>query len=279
MGWKPKGARLRALREQMEFSIERLAAEAGVGEKTIRNLESGRTRIARAATLKAIAAVLDVDLAELGVFADAAEKSAPKPKRGKPPAGKLPPPSRLEALVEIQRGLKRHPPRVATASGLTDQLTPKRLQDVVTAYLLHEGSRFWIAGEVSRQHGISREEGAVLETKSGLGARFLLTNEIAPKEPLYVTVYARTAEQTRLLQQRIDTGVPVAVIARVFVVHAEADRLLVTNLAGGDPQPVQGIEPTRWSGFFLYGSQSLHPWTLVIEEVLAARAKEDERGL
>lgn len=257
MPWLPKPTLLRTLRERMELSIERLAADAGVDEKTIRNIESGRTKVARAATLKAIAAVLDVEIAEFATHAE-----PPQPRWGQKGSSRqlgetLPPPSRLDSLVALERAIGRVPATKRVGQyGVLEELTAGHLQNIVTAYLVHEGDRFWVTGRVMRQHGISDEEADALGAPSGVGARFLVTKDVANDESLNITVYSSSPEHTRLLQQQLASSAPVDLVVRVIVAAAEKSRA------------TDGCESRRWKRFALFGSRTLHPWTMLVDELI-----------
>jgi DNA-binding XRE family transcriptional regulator len=262
MGWKPKGTNLRRLREQMELTLERLAELAEVDEKTIRNIESGRTLSCRAATLKAIAAVLDVEIEEIATR----EGPPQSPPQGRAPPSSGPrPPSRLDALVAIEEALGGEVRTLATPGGSAPELTARSLQDIITAYLPRSGARLWVSGKIARQHGVSRTEGAVLGTESGAGARFLVMKEIAPSEPLSLTAYTTEVAHTLALQESLRRGT-VTLVLRVLVTRGERGRVVATDLGRGG-WLARDVESAVWRGFHLYGSETLHPWTLVVEAV------------
>jgi transcriptional regulator with XRE-family HTH domain len=264
MAWIPDGRRLRQVREQQEYSIEQLAEAAGVGEKTIRNLESGRTRGARLPTLKALCAVLDIEVTDI-----ARPEEAPGPRGpAQQIADGLPPPSRLEQLVEQELGREpgRPPPAaLPTAEGPVQMLTPKRFQDVMTAFQLHEGRRLWLPALVLRQRGISEAEAQALGTECGIGARFLLGQrpELGGGEPFHVTAFTRQSAHTGLLQDRLES-------------RAELPLLLRVAVARPGRSESAGAEGRRgFSGFAFFGSQTLHPWALVVDAVLNGRDGSD----
>ena len=286
MSWIPDGSRLRHLREQQEYTIELLADAAGVGEKTIRNLESGRTRKARLTTLKALAAVLDIDVTEIAAAAGVPGKG-PASSRSPDPAAspqKNPPaqdaheagrqkeraggpfgPSRLEMLVEQELAQKRPPPLhiAGRAGGPVLMLTPKKFQDIITAFVLHEGARLWLPGSVLRQRGISEVEAGRLGTECGVGARFLISErtELTGGESFHVTVYTATSAHTRVLQERLESRAEVALLLRVVVSRPELPPLPFTDAGHGLTRP-------RFQGFSMYGSQTFHPWTFLVEDIL-----------
>lgn len=256
MAWVPDGRRLRQIREQQEYSIEQLAEAAGVGEKTIRNLESGRTRGARLPTLKALCAVLDIEVLEI-----ARPDEPPRPEAPPQAHAGLPPPSRLEEIVERDLG-RGSPPPLPTAEGPVQMLTPKRFQDVMTAFLLHEGRRLWLPALVLRQRGISESEAQALGTECGIGARFLVGQRAElGGEPFHLTVHTRLAAHTQLLQERLESRQELPLLLRVVV-----------------PRPEGGAgEGRRFAGFAFFGSQTAHPWTLVVDAVLDREGRERER--
>lgn len=297
MGWIPDGRRLRRVREGQDYTIELLAEAAGVGEKTIRNLESGRTKRARLSTLKALAAVLDIEVTDLGWPEDdgpgpgaiatrpPVEPGSPTPERGptperaaaRPPGARsaapgLPPPSRLEELVEKElRGALPLPelPLLTTGRGPVQMLTPKRFQDIMTAFVLHEGTRLWYPGVVLRQRGISEAEARVLSTECGVGARFLLSQraELSGGEPFHVTAYTAQGAHTRALQESLESRREITLVLRVAVARPDPAPAAGAP-AAGTPAAGTPAEPRRFQGFAMYGSQTPHPWTLVVEEVL-----------
>ena len=55
------GPTVRALREKLGVSQERLAARAGLAMQTISRIETGKVKVSHPLTIKAIADALDVD--------------------------------------------------------------------------------------------------------------------------------------------------------------------------------------------------------------------------
>lgn len=55
------GDTVRALREKLGVSQERLAARAGLAMQTISRIETGKVKVSHPLTIKAIADALDVD--------------------------------------------------------------------------------------------------------------------------------------------------------------------------------------------------------------------------
>ena len=59
------GPTVRALREKLGVSQERLAARAGLAMQTISRIETGRSKVSHPLTIKAIADALDIDVSIL----------------------------------------------------------------------------------------------------------------------------------------------------------------------------------------------------------------------
>ena len=252
----------------MEFSIARLARESGAGERTIRDIEKGRTTSVQVATLKALAAVLEVEFTELATDTASASAAAPvRVKRGRAAVSTPPRASRLEALVALEQELRRDPRALETPEGRLEQLTPKRFQDVMTAFQLHQEARFWTVGQVMQQRGITIAEAAVLGSESGIGARFLVKIEVGKQDALFVTAYVSTAAHTLELQRKMATREPTGVALHVLVSRVTGDAVAVT-VAGGPAQACTGLDASRWGGFAIFGSQTLHPWILVVSHLL-----------
>lgn len=243
MAWSPDGRRIRALRGQLRMSVDRLAFETGLGEKTIRLIESGETKTSRTGTLEALARVLGVDIKDIAREVDSSRSA----KRGgkQKPRPWTPPASQLESLVDVEAASKRAVARLDTAEGPVEALTPKRYQDIMTAYRLHAGEKAWVTARVLRQRGIPQPEASLLGTRSGIGARFLVASELVARAPLTVTVFSTTAQSTRALQGSVGTETPVTLVLRVFV-------------------PEEESEP----GFTFFGSQAQHPWALMVHQIV-----------
>ena len=79
------GARIRELRYRRGLTQAQLAYKAGVGEKTLKRVESGHTEVPRPATLAALAGALGVAVAALLEPADEAPGSPALHQLPRPP--------------------------------------------------------------------------------------------------------------------------------------------------------------------------------------------------
>lgn len=268
MPWVPRGKRLRQLREIMELSVAKLAKQSGAGERTIREIEAGRTFTVQLGTLKGLAAVLECDITELATEVDEVPTAPARGARTRANASPPPTATRLEALVALEQELRRAPGMLETPEGALDQLTPKRFQDVMTAFRLHVGARFWLVGQVMQQRGITIDDATLLGSESGVGARFLIKIPVIKEDALFVTAYATTAEQTLELQRRMSTREPTVVALRVLVTRVIDGAVAVMDADPAMPRSCASVDPSRWGGFPIFGSQTLHPWAYVVTRLI-----------
>ena len=261
--WTIKSKVLRRLRIEKLWSVEELAKRSGVSVRSIRAYEARDTTV-RPDSMQCLAKALGAEPTELGRVHDpsatrsngagASSRTAIAASPSMTSVTKLPPPSRMEELVEIEREVAPLPP-LDTPSGAVAAFTVKSFQDIFTAYKMFEGERFWLEGVIKAQRGISDAEAEMLGTESGVGARFHIVKEVKPGHAVGITVHTREGTHTRHLQKRVGERARI-----VFSVKR------ATNGAN-DAEP---------RGFAFFMSERARPWALVIDDVLdgssAARA-------
>jgi transcriptional regulator with XRE-family HTH domain len=242
---------------------EDLAKKSGLSVRSLRRYES-REQPVKLEALQCLAKALSADVRDIarlrtkiasGAGSASASASASKSAPASAPAPL--PRTALETLVDAERALGLHktpPAPLATPRGPAEALTAHRLQSVFTAWAIHEGERFWLAGRIESQRGIAPAEAKLLGSKGGVAARFHVVKEIAAGLPLGVTVHSAEKQTT----------------ARLLALYGEeATLVLRVHLApgadGGDDGP----------GFtsFITRITAKRPWTFVVEEVRGAAAK------
>jgi transcriptional regulator with XRE-family HTH domain len=244
------------------LSQEQLAKKSGVSVRSIRSYESAEQAV-RLETLQCLAKALTIEARDLGAIRAKGESARARPSTAVPasappplPPGNpaLPPRSQLETMIDLERaaGLSESP--LQTPAGPVPPLTAKRLQDVFTAYALHEGQRFCLTGKVDSTRGIPSEEAKLLGGRAGVASRFHILKEVAPGRPLGVTVHASKAEHTAAL---LDFG------------HRDVTLLLRVVVVPGEPT-------ADGPGFssFITKTTSKRPWTFLVESVTAAGKAE-----
>jgi transcriptional regulator with XRE-family HTH domain len=231
--WQVDGARLRALRMAKLWTVPELATKAGVGERTLTDLEAGR-RGARADTVRVLARALAVapeDLVAKPAPAPAAPATPPvAPARAEPappiaiPPAKQPAQTRLDVLADLvrARGLSRPPALVGKAKVAV--LDPVVMQNLFARHAAFEGQSFVVEGRIERQRALSVAEARALKTRVGVGARYRVVVEVMAGEALDVTLHAVDRALAGALQEKM--GQPVRVVAQVRVVAKDDARVV-----------------------------------------------------
>ena len=256
--WFVSPAGLARARLAQLLGQEQLAKKSGVSVRSIRRYEGSELRV-KLDTLQCLAKALSVEVRDIAVLRSNATPSAKSPAAGSsaarelsPPAppSVLPPRTQLETLVDVERAAGIAPLHVETALGVVETLTAKRLQDVLTAYALHDGARFSLSGKVDGMRGIAPAEATLLGSRGGVAARFHIVKEVVPGQPVGVTVHTAERAHTDALQKHY--GGAVTLQLRVVIVPGEPR----------DDGP----------GFssFITRLTTKRPWTFVVEEVAGA---------
>jgi transcriptional regulator with XRE-family HTH domain len=240
------------------LSQEQLAKKAGVSVRSIQGYERREQRV-KLATLQFLAKALAVEVRDIAILrtaSGAAKKVTPGRASGSPPAPEapaaapsvLPPRTQLETLVDLERAANIAPVQIDTPRGPLETLTAKRLQDVLTAYALHDGARFSLTGKVDGMRGIAPAEATLLGSRGGVAARFHIVKEVVPGQPVGVTVHTAERAHTDALQKHYGSAVTLEL--RVVLVPGEPR----------DDGP----------GFssFITRLTTKRPWTFVVEEVV-----------
>ena len=121
-----------------------------------------REQRARLETLQLLAKTLEIEVRDIATLrtadSDDDARSALPTRRGVPAPAVLLPRTQLETLVDLERAAGIEPATVETPRGPAQTLTAKGLQDVFTAYALHEGARFCLTGKVEGMRGLPRRK-------------------------------------------------------------------------------------------------------------------------
>jgi transcriptional regulator with XRE-family HTH domain len=277
--WSTNGERLRELRNRHGLSQRRLAELAEVDPQTIAGIESGE-RGSRTDTLQKLAGPLKINWESLLSDKEQARLIRSHVRM----AHDLEPESPIDLLSLAQAD--RPDPKLETRHGLLDAFGPAEMAHTISAPRVREGDRYFVFGEVCRDRPMARSDETVLGLPALECARFEIVRQIAAELPLYaVTVFARSREQTRALQEHWRSAEVVHLVVRVVVACAivdDPDHVLVTNLDGRDrlrrPAIVDGA---RWPGFEMIASRFRarsderewlpQPWALVVEEIAEGR--------
>jgi transcriptional regulator with XRE-family HTH domain len=205
------------------MTIPDLAAKAGIGARTLSNIERGSV-VGRPESLRSIAGALGVSPESLQAASEAppAPAASPEPPPPKPssptldlPRAKVPPRTRLDALADLvrARGLSRDP--VVVGKAKLPVLDPVAMQNLFARHAAFEGESFVVEGKVDRQRALAVAEARALKTKVGVGARYRIVVDVVGKETLDVTVHAVDARVAAALQEKMGQGARVVVTVRV----------------------------------------------------------------
>jgi hypothetical protein len=248
------------------WTLDHLEKISGVSLRTLRDLES-EDRTARIATIECLAKAYGVEPRDLARPVHGAADPKPRRRASAPPPApaapvpvpaygvtQLPKQTRLEQLVVLERALEPMAP-LTTRGVNVPPLDAKKYQDIFTAYAPHEGGVFYVTGRVDLQRGISREEAALLGTRSGVGARFHFVRDVAPGHEIGMTVHTARGEDTVALQEAL--GAQATAVVRVVLAPEET--------------------VTRGEGFTFFMSERPRPWALRVEHVVQG-APPPKRG-
>jgi transcriptional regulator with XRE-family HTH domain len=240
--WFVSSERLARARKAQLITQEELAKRSGVSVRSIRAYERVDQRV-QFETLQCLAKALATEVKEIASLRTRGE-SARTPEAPSPPEPPSPLPARtpLETLVDLERAAG-----LPVSTGPVETLTAKRLQDVFTAYALHDGARFVLEGRVDGMRGIAPDEAKLLGSRGGVAARFHVVKEVVPTKSVGVTVHSADRAHTTKLQALY--GETARVVVRVVLVPGEPR----------DDGP----------GFssFITRLTTKRPWTFVVEEV------------
>lgn len=263
--WIIDPAALRRLRAKSVATAEKVALQANVSIRRLRELEQRGGRV-RPETIEALAEALGVNKDQLVRVDETADK--PPARRGKnaatkaptpvaaaspapsaPPetfAASLPPLTETERLVALEQeaGLAETP-----GPDGVPELRARSLNDIYTLYAAHAGRRYWVPCVVQRQRGVSHVECAALGEKRGAAARFLVERAVVGGHALHLTLFAG-AEHATALQTAVGTSV------RALV------ELVVWDEARGE------------GGFVFFGAKTPRPWAFRVCAVVG----EGKRG-
>jgi transcriptional regulator with XRE-family HTH domain len=254
--WFVSPASLSRARTEQLLSIEQLVKKSGISLRSIQAYERREQRV-RLDTLQCLATALAVEVKDIaairtmngkGATAKNGTRSPPAPA----PPSTLPPRTQLETLVDLERAANIHASPLDTPRGPAETLTAKRLQDVFTAYALHDGALFCLTGKVDGMRGLPPTEATLLGSRGGVAARFHIVKEVVPGQLIGVTVHTARKDDTAKLQKKY--GAEVTLFVRVVVVPAEPR----------DDGP----------GFssFITRITAKRPWTFVVEEIVETKA-------
>jgi transcriptional regulator with XRE-family HTH domain len=214
------------------MTIPELAAKAGVGARTISDIEI-ESAAARPDTIRCIAGALTVPPEELlvkearPVAPPAAVTPAASPAASPPlpiPPPKLPPRTRLDSLADLVRTRGLSSPPVTIGKATFTVLDPVVMQNLFARHAAFDGDSFVVCGRIERQRALSVAEARALKTRVGVGARYGLVVDVAAGETLDVTVHAVDAAVAAALQAKM--GQPARVVVRVRVVGTEEARVV-----------------------------------------------------
>jgi transcriptional regulator with XRE-family HTH domain len=251
--WFVSPRKLSRARVDQLLTQDQLSKKSGVSLRSIQGYERKEQRV-RIETLNLLAKTLEIQVREIATLrtagGDDSHFPSPPTKPGIPAPAVLLPRTQLETLVDLERAAGIAPAPVERPGGTFEPLTAKRLQDVLTAYALHEGARFCLSGRVDGMRGLPPDEATLLGSRGGVAARFHILKEVVPGKPVGVTVHTARKEETERLQQRY--GADVMLFLRVLVVPGEPR----------DDGP----------GFssFITRIAAKRPWTFVVDEVAEA---------
>jgi transcriptional regulator with XRE-family HTH domain len=215
------------------MTIPELATKAGVGARTISDIEIG-SAAARPDTIRCIAGALtappeDLLIREAPPAAPVAPVASRPPVAASPPIPppKHPPRTRLDSLAELVRTRGLSSPPVTIGKTTLTVLDPVVMQNLFARHAAFDGDSFVVCGRIERQRALSVAEARALKTRVGVGARYGLVVDVvagAATETLDVTVHAVDAPVAAALQAKM--GQAARVVVRVRVVGKEEARVV-----------------------------------------------------
>ena len=261
----------RARKAQLLTQTE-LADKSGVSVRSIRAYERVEQR-ARLETIQCLAKTLSIEVKDIAILRPRDGNKPWTPKSASPPpppeapspsaprtpdlVSAIPPRTQLEVLVDYELANKIRPTLVHTPFGPAETITAKRLQDVFTAFRLHEGTRFAIDAHIGGMRGIAPPEAKLLSSRGGVAARFHLLKYIALDKTVGITVHSATSAHTQVLQALY--GGTAQVFVRVVAVEGEWD-----DKRQGFSSFITKITPTR-------------PWTFLVEGIVDGEPAPEKR--
>lgn len=222
---------------RLGLTLERLAAVAGLGLRTVNRATGGQA--VAAATADILAQTLKLPLSDILADEHDPDGAVAQPS---PPGGR-----RIERtpdrLAELVRKESRLPVPAArkTTVGVASPLFAAALEDVYAAPGAHAGTLYSIRGVVGQQRPAADGEVAPLEGARHATVCFTLDFASLSGAPLSVTIVSRTAAHTRALQRNRHKA-ELSVIVRLLVVEGDAP-------------------------FLFFDSSRLHAWAFVVEAV------------
>jgi len=251
--WFVSSERLARARKAQLITQEELAKRSGVSVRSIRAYERVDQRV-QIETLQCLAKALATQVTEIASLRKRGESARPPEATPTPdPPSSLPARTPLETLVDLERAAG-----LPASTGPVETLTAKRLQDVFTAYALHDSARFVLEGRVDGMRGIAPDEAKLLGSRGGVAARFHVVKEVVPTKSVGVTVHSAERAHTTKLQ----------------ALYGETARLVVrVVIVPGEPRD-------DGPGFssFITRLTTKRPWTFVVEEVHDAPAATGGAG-
>ena len=236
----PEG--LSRARQVQLITQEELAKRSGVSVRSIRKYEQVEQRV-QFDTLQCLAKALATEVKNIATLRKRGEIARQsEPPRAPEPGSPHPARTQLETLVDLERAAG-----IVALPGEAETLTAKRLQDVFTAYALHDGALFLLEGRVDGMRGIAPDEAKLLGSRGGVAARFHVLKPVVPGQSVGVTVHTAERAHTTKLQ----------------ALYGERARLLVrVKVVPGEPRD-------DGPGFssFITRLTTKRPWTFVVESV------------
>jgi hypothetical protein len=249
MGWVLIPGALLRLRHRLKLSRAEAADKFGLTVETMRRHEH-RTDAPR--TLRDY--IVRIYCKGYGVPPEAFvrwEGSGEGEKRGRKRKVKDPAAPKIQTLTErVEHELATSPDQTIQFDGRKFRVVgAKIMQECMTAFALHAGKTYAVSGIVSDSRALPERAAKMLNISNGVGASFRIDREIVAGLPLYVTVIAKTVEDTRFLLDRHQNKQPVTVLVRIFVKEAIED----------------------WKGFFIFEKKPTpRPWIFLVDHVIGS---------
>ncbi len=220
MPWIPVKHALRKLREGRGWSLQDLEDESGVSVRSITAIESRKPpSFVKPQNAEAISLAFGLKLREYNDWPTSsrwivwhATRDARAVDDDVPQISAVGTLSK-SAKIERQRGL--HAIMMQTSEGPANLLGLDRLDKVFSMPKAHMGKVFAVAGKVDQHMPMPSSAAKKIGAGEDDGVIYRITRAVAKNLPIYVTVYAPTAEIAQRLMTAYDDGERVVMLVRV----------------------------------------------------------------
>ena len=220
MPWIPVKHALRKLREGRGWSLQDLEDEADVSIRSLAKLESSTPpEYVKPHTAHNISSALGYDLKKYNDWPVNARwivwRAKTNKRDGDGDVAQLAAVGTLAKAARIERELHLNALTIETPDGPANLLGLDRLSRALSMPKASAGQAFAVAGNIDQHMPMPSSASRRLGAPEGDGVIFRLTRAVSKKLPIYVTVFAPTAELAHSMMTAFDEGERITVITRV----------------------------------------------------------------